>query len=131
MSAIADARIVIPEVQASRGYWSSVGHRLIRDPVAMVALTVIVLLVLAGVFVPHIARVSERGSKQLRTRDYVEAAGVPRASLFPNVRRSVVGNVLGPVVVYAARLISLPMVLASGLSFLGLGVEPPGPEWGL
>jgi peptide/nickel transport system permease protein len=43
----------------------------------------------------------------------------------------VLGNVLGPVFVYATGLVSVSMILASGLSFLGLGVKPPEPEWGL
>jgi peptide/nickel transport system permease protein len=43
----------------------------------------------------------------------------------------VLGNVLGPIFVYATGLISVSMILASGLSFLGLGVKPPDPEWGL
>ena len=43
----------------------------------------------------------------------------------------VLGNVLGPVFVYATGLISVGMILASGLSFLGLGVKPPEAEWGL
>src|ERR671924_92810 len=37
MSAITDARVVVPPVKASRGYWASVGLRLMRDPVAMFA----------------------------------------------------------------------------------------------
>ena len=47
------------------------------------------------------------------------------------VRVHVLGNVLGPVFVYATSLVSVSMILASGLSFLGLGVRPPEPEWGL
>jgi peptide/nickel transport system permease protein len=47
------------------------------------------------------------------------------------VRVHVLGNVLGPVFVYATSLIAVSMILASGLSFLGLGVKPPEPEWGL
>jgi len=43
----------------------------------------------------------------------------------------VLGNVLGPIFVYASGLLSVSMILASGLSFLGLGVKPPEPEWGL
>ena len=38
---------------------------------------------------------------------------------------------LGPVFIYATSLISVSIILASGLSFLGLGTEPPEPEWGL
>ena len=43
----------------------------------------------------------------------------------------VLGNVLGPIFVYSTSLIAVSMILASGLSFLGLGVKPPEPEWGL
>jgi peptide/nickel transport system permease protein len=43
----------------------------------------------------------------------------------------VVNNVLGPILVYATSLISVCIILAAGLSFLGLGVTPPNPEWGL
>jgi len=39
--------------------------------------------------------------------------------------------VLGPIFVYATNLISVAMILASGLSFLGLGTKPPEAEWGL
>ncbi len=44
--------------------------------------------------------------------------------------RPVLGNVLGPIL-SSTGLISVCMILASGLSFLGLGVRPPEPEWGL
>jgi len=47
------------------------------------------------------------------------------------VRDHVLGNVLGPIFVYATSLISVSMILAAGLSFLGLGVSPPNAEWGL
>ena len=83
------------------------------------------------VFVPQIARVAEAVTTQIRTRDYVEAARVSGANAFTIVRVHVLGNVLGPIFVYATSLISVSMILASGLSFLGLGVKPPEPEWGL
>ncbi|MEL2319501.1 ABC transporter permease, partial [Klebsiella pneumoniae] len=41
------------------------------------------------------------------------------------------GSVLGPIVVFSTGLISVGRILASGLAFLGLGVRPPEPEWGL
>ena len=83
------------------------------------------------VFVPQIARVAESVTTQVRTRDYVEAARASGASPFTIVRVHVLGNVLGPIFVYATSLIAVSMILASGLSFLGLGVKPPEPEWGL
>jgi peptide/nickel transport system permease protein len=90
---------------------------------AIVALTV--------VFTPQVARVAESVTTQIRSRDFVEAArasGAPTATI---IRVHILGNVIGPIFVYAASLISVSMILASGLSFLGLGSKPPEPEWGL
>ena len=89
------------------------------------------LLSLTIVFIPPIARVAEAVTTQVRNRDYVEAARASGAAPFTIVRVHVLGNVLGPVFVYSTSLIAVSMILASGLSFLGLGVRPPEPEWGL
>ncbi len=89
------------------------------------------LISLTIVFIPPIARVAESVTTQVRTRDYVESARATGANAFTIVRVHVLGNVLGPIFVYATSLIAVSMILASGLSFLGLGVKPPEPEWGL
>ena len=89
------------------------------------------LISLTVVFIPPIARVAESVTTQIRTRDFVEAARASGAGAFTIVRVHVLGNVLGPIFVYATSLIAVSMILASGLSFLGLGVKPPEPEWGL
>jgi peptide/nickel transport system permease protein len=89
------------------------------------------LVSLTIVFIPQIARVAESVTTQVRGRDYVEAARASGAGAFTIVRVHVLGNVLGPIFVYATSLIAVSMILASGLSFLGLGVKPPEPEWGL
>ncbi len=89
------------------------------------------LLSLTIVFIPPIARVAEAVTTQVRNRDYVEAARASGANALTILRVHVLGNVLGPIFVYATSLISVSMILASGLSFLGLGVRPPEPEWGL
>ncbi len=86
---------------------------------------------LTVVFVPQIARIAEAVTTQTRNRDFVEAARISGAGTPTIVRVHVLGNVLGPIFVYATSLISVSMILASGLSFLGLGVSPPQPEWGL
>jgi peptide/nickel transport system permease protein len=86
---------------------------------------------LTVVFVPQIARIAESVTTQTRNRDFVEAARISGASTLTIVRVHVLGNVLGPIFVYATSLISVSMILSSGLSFLGLGVKPPEPEWGL
>lgn len=89
------------------------------------------LISLTIVFIPPIARVAESVTTQIRGRDFVDAARASGATAFTIVRVHVLGNVLGPIFVYATSLIAVSMILASGLSFLGLGVKPPEPEWGL
>ena len=89
------------------------------------------LIALTLVFVPQIVRVAESVTTQVRRLDYVDAARMSGAGAVSIIRVHVLGIVLGPVFVYATGLISVCLILASGLSFLGLGVKPPEPEWGL
>ncbi len=86
---------------------------------------------LTVVFVPQITRVAESVTTGVRNRDFVEAARASGAGPFTIMRVHILGNVLGPIFVYATGLISVSMILAAGLSFLGLGTKPPEPEWGL
>jgi peptide/nickel transport system permease protein len=83
------------------------------------------------VFVPQITRVAESVTTGVRNRDFVEAARASGANALTIMRVHILGNVLGPIFVYATSLISVSMILAAGLSFLGLGTKPPEPEWGL
>ena len=89
------------------------------------------MLALTLVFTPPMCRVAETATTQLRALDFIEAARASGAGSFTIIRYHVLGNVLGPVFVYASSLVSVAILLASGLSFLGLGVRPPTPDWGL
>jgi peptide/nickel transport system permease protein len=89
------------------------------------------ILSLTIVFIPPIVRVSESVTTSVRNLDFVDAARASGAGPLTIMRVHVLGNVLGPIFVYSTSLISVCMILASGLSFLGLGTKPPEPEWGL
>ena len=89
------------------------------------------LISITLVFIPPITRVAESVTTQVRGLDYIDAARASGAHSFTIIRVHILGNVLGPIFVYATGLVSVSMILASGLSFLGLGVRPPDPEWGL
>ena len=82
------------------------------------------------VFISPIARITESVTTQVHSFDYVEAARASGAGSLTIIRVQVLSNVLGPVFIYATSLISVSIILASGLSFLGLGVLPPTPSWG-
>ncbi len=89
------------------------------------------LVSLTVVFIPQIARVAESVTTQVRRLDYVDAARASGAGTPTIIAVHIFGNVLGPIFVFATSLISVAMILAAGLSFLGLGVRPPEAEWGL
>jgi peptide/nickel transport system permease protein len=89
------------------------------------------ILSLTIVFIPPIARVAESVTTQVRALDYVEAARASGVSSARIIRVHVLSNVLGTIFIYATGLVSVSIILASGLSFLGLGTKPPEPEWGL
>ena len=82
------------------------------------------MLALTLVFIPPMCRVAETATTQVRALDYIEAARATGAGTIKIIRYHVLGNVLGPVFVYASSLVSVSILLASGLSFLGLGVRP-------
>jgi peptide/nickel transport system permease protein len=89
------------------------------------------LIALSMVFIPPLCRIAETATTQVRHLDFVEAARASGASDRSIILHHVVGNVLAPVLIYASSLISVSVLLSAGLSFLGLGVEPPTPDWGL
>jgi len=89
------------------------------------------LLALTIVLIPPLVRVSESATTRVRSMDFVEAARASGASGLTILREHVLSNVLGPILVYATSLLSVSIILAAGLSFIGLGAKPPTPEWGL
>ena len=89
------------------------------------------LLALTISFIPPVIRISESITTQVRHLDFVEAARASGARPVAIMRYHILNNVLGPILVYATSLISICIILAAGLSFLGLGVTPPSAEWGL
>jgi peptide/nickel transport system permease protein len=89
------------------------------------------IIALSLVFTPAMCRVAETATAQVKNLDYIEAARASGAGTLTIIRYHVLGNVLGPVFIYASSLVSVSILLASGLSFLGLGVQPPEPDWGL
>jgi peptide/nickel transport system permease protein len=89
------------------------------------------LVSLTVVFIPPIVRVAESVTTSVRGLDFVDAARASGAGPLTIMRVHILGNVLGPIFVYSTSLISVCMILAAGLSFLGLGTKPPEPEWGL
>jgi peptide/nickel transport system permease protein len=89
------------------------------------------IISLSLIFTPSITRIAESVTTGIRDREFIEAARAGGASSFTIMRHHVLANVISPIVVYASTLVGVSILIASGLSFLGLGVAPPTPEWGL
>lgn len=89
------------------------------------------MLSLTVVLIPPICRVAETAASQVAKYDFVDAARASGASGTSIIMNHVLVNISSPVLVYASTLVSISIILASGLSFLGLGVSPPTADWGL
>ena len=89
------------------------------------------ILVLSVLYLPGFARVAYAEVLSARSHDYVEAVRALGASTGRILGRTVLPNIAGPVLVQLSLAVASAVVLESGLSFLGLGVVPPAPSWGL
>jgi peptide/nickel transport system permease protein len=79
---------------------------------------------------PGFARLIRSVVLGIRNTDYVMAAKVVGASNFQIMKNHVLRNVLAPMIVLATLEFPLAILIAANLSFLGLGAQPPTPEWG-
>lgn len=79
----------------------------------------------------NVARIIRGQVLSVREMEYVEAARALGYSHTRIITRHVLPNVMGPVMVVAASNFASAIVIEAGLSFLGVGVQPPQPSWGL
>jgi oligopeptide transport system permease protein len=77
------------------------------------------------------ARIVRSQVMALRKQEFVEAAYSMGLSRWAIIRRHIIPNTLGPVIVYTTLTIPSVMLLEAFLSFLGLGIQPPQSSWGL
>ena len=80
--------------------------------------------------IPSIARTARGPALAIMNQDYIEAAKSIDASNFRIMLRHVLPNISSVLIVRYAMNIGFAILTTSGLSFLGLGVKPPTPEWG-
>jgi oligopeptide transport system permease protein len=77
------------------------------------------------------ARIMRSQVQSLRQQEFVEAAVSVGLSPAAIIRKHIVPNALGPIIVYTTLTIPSVMLLEAFLSFLGLGIQPPATSWGL
>lgn len=80
--------------------------------------------------IPSYVRIVRASVMTLRNEEYVEAARLSGGSDFRIIVRHIIPNIMAPVIVQVTLGLGLSILSAAGLSFLGLGVQAPQPEWG-
>jgi peptide/nickel transport system permease protein len=88
------------------------------------------MIAIGVVYTPQFARVVRSAVLQIKEEDFVEAARAVGAGWLRILSRSILPNILSPIIVMATLTVGFMIVETAGLSFLGLGASPPTPEWG-
>ncbi|MEZ4734854.1 MAG: ABC transporter permease [Caldilineaceae bacterium] len=89
------------------------------------------ILTIAIVFAPGIARVVRSEVLGLKGKEFIEAAHATGVSVRRIALRHLLPNLTGVIVVEGSIYFSYAILVGAGLGFLGLGVQPPSPDWGL
>lgn len=89
-------------------------------------------IIAIGLFnIPIFARITRGNFLSLKERQFVEAARSSGRSELKIITRHILPNLSSPIVVQAATQFALALLAEAALSYLGLGVQPPHPSWGL
>jgi dipeptide transport system permease protein len=88
------------------------------------------MIAIALVYQPHFVRLTRAAVMGEKTRDYVVAARVAGAGPIRLMTRTILPNCLAPLIVQATLSFSNAILDAAALGFLGMGAQPPTPEWG-
>ena len=88
------------------------------------------MIAIAIVLQPHFVRLTRAAVLSERSRDYVVAAKVAGAGHMRLMFKTILPNCLAPLIVQATLSFSNAILDAAALGFLGMGAQPPTPEWG-
>jgi peptide/nickel transport system permease protein len=119
LTMVIDAILSFPSLIIALAIVASLGPSVINLAVA-----------LAFVRIPIYARIARGQTLQVTAQDYVAAAEASGTNAWQIMLRHVFPNIFSPLLVQATVSISFAIIDESILSFLGLGVQPPTPEWG-
>jgi ABC-type dipeptide/oligopeptide/nickel transport system permease subunit len=119
VAVVVDALLAFPSLVLALAVVAVLGPSLVNVAIAI-----------SVVRVPIYARLARGQTLQVTSQDYVQAAQSMGTGSFKILIRHILPNIFSPLLVQATTSISLAILDESVLSFLGLGVQPPTPEWG-
>ena len=88
------------------------------------------ILAIGIAMIPGPARIMRASILTVRGQEFIEAAKAINAGSFRIIREHIIPNAIAPVIVSLTMNISMNILAGAGLSFIGLGAQPPIPEWG-
>lgn len=128
------------------GYFTRLGEVIMRIldvlfafPTALLAIAIsaiigtgltTIMLSISIVMLPYMTRVVFTSTMNEKNKEYVEAAKALGATKFEIIFKEILPNVITDLIVYTTTLMGTTIVFASGLSFIGLGIQPPDADWG-
>ncbi|WP_026576823.1 ABC transporter permease [Bacillus sp. UNC438CL73TsuS30] len=116
---IMDVMLAFPGILLALAIISALGPSLINVTIAV------------GVFsVPLFARIVRGSTLEVKRLEYIDAIRSLGANDFTIITKHIFPNILSPIIVQGTLRLATAILSAAGLSFLGLGAQPPSPEWG-
>ncbi|MDR1832890.1 MAG: ABC transporter permease [Fusobacteriaceae bacterium] len=116
---IMDIFLAIPSILLAIAIVSALGPNMINLMVAIAISSV-----------PQFARIVRASVLTIRDQEFIEAARAIGASNTRIIYRHIIPNCLAPIIVRGTLGVASAILSTAGLSFIGLGIQPPAPEWG-
>ena len=114
-----DVLLAIPQILLAISIVAALGPGLIN------------LMIAVGISsIPGYARIVRASVLSVKDQEFVEAARAVGSSNARIIFKHIIPNVMAPIIVQATLGVALAILTAAGLSFIGLGIQPPTPEWG-
>ena len=115
-----DIVMTVPSLVLAMAIYAALGSSLVN-----------LLIALTCSQVPQFARIIRSSVMTVKDSEYVEAAKAVGASDALVIVKYIIPNALSPVIVQGTLGVATTILNVAGMSFLGLGIQPPAPEWGL
>ena len=114
-----DILLAIPPMLMSISIVAALGHSMVN-----------LMIALSLAYIPVFARVIRSSILSVKGQEFVEAAKACGTSDARIILRHIVPNAIGPIIVQATLAMGSTILIISSLSFMGMGIQPPQPEWG-
>lgn len=114
-----DILLAIPPMLMSISIVAALGHSMVN-----------LMIALSLAYIPVFARVIRSSILTVKGQEFIEAAKTCGTSNARIILRHIIPNAIGPIIVQATLAMGSTILIISSLSFMGMGIQPPQPEWG-